>query len=117
MKTSNRAKQWNEVALFVALLLMLFLPAAGKLRSPGTVCNEWFICAFTAAGLLFLSGYGLKTLWRERWTKRLGLYVSCGVAIGTCFMLLNIWQEQRQFDYWAHRGMSYFIPLADQAHE
>ncbi len=108
MNKSSQGKWLTRVSLVYALFLLLFLPATFKLRSPGSVCSEWFICAFATAGLIILNGFGLIALWHSSSNKRFWLYISMGVAVGIALMLLNVWQEQEQFDLWSHRAIRYF---------
>jgi hypothetical protein len=107
MNTSIQAKWFNAISLSVALLLLIMLPTAGRMRSPGGVSSDWHICAFATAFLIWLNVLGLNTLWHEKWSKRLGLYISSGIVIGAFFMLIHFWQEQQQFDHWSHRSIRY----------
>ncbi len=108
MNTSTQGKWLNGVSLAYALFLVLFLPVTFRFKSPGNVSSEWFFCALATGGLIILNGFGLKALWHDKYSKRLWLYVSTGVAVGVAFMLLNVWQEQQQFDLWSHRSIRYF---------
>ena len=108
MSTVNRSVWFNLASVWVTVFLLIFLPVADKFRSPGGVEEGWYECVFAAIGLLLLDVVGLKALWRAKWTNRLWLYVSIGVAVGVLFLLLHLWQEAKQFDYAAHGGKGYY---------
>ena len=110
MENSKAEEQlgWTgQLSFCLAALLLVLLPAAGKMRSPGGVSSEWYICAFLATWLLVLNVCGLKALWHRRTSSRLWLYFSLGIAVFACAILVDLAQEQRQFDHWAHRGIRY----------
>lgn len=111
MENKNADTQPLKLSIWVialGVLLLIFLPGAGKMRSPGGVSSEWFFCAFGAVGLLLLNLCGLKALWHKRWVSRLGIYLSLAIVALIAGMLVDFAQEQNQFNHRAHHGIRYF---------
>jgi len=91
-----------------AVLLLLALPFAGVHRSPGGISLGWWICMTGDAALLAFTAIRLNPRLGSSLKRRLLLYSSLGVGVGVAITLAVIWYTQQQFDYWAHRGISYF---------
>ena len=91
MKTSAPFKWLNLLSLVYAVCLVIFLPVTYSFRSPGDVSAAWFFYALATGGLIALNWFGLKAFRHHKQSKRLGLYVSTGVAVGVAFLLLNVW--------------------------
>lgn len=111
MKTSSQAKWFNCVSIFSAVILLSLIPLCYVFRNPGGVSDAWYICAYGTLGLAVFNIIALKALWRGKVCHRLGIYLSLGVVIGMAFILLNSWQGQQQYNYWAHKSIDYLDPF------
>jgi len=111
MNTSSQAKWFNCISIISAALLLSLIPSCFAFQSPGGVSLAWYISAYGTIGLAIFDIIALKMLWRGKAYSRLGLYISFGVIIGMVFILLNAWQGQQQYDYWAHKSIDYLDPL------
>jgi hypothetical protein len=109
-ETANKDTPIHVLSMVWALWLLVFLPLAGRFRSPGGVDPSW-LPLFLANGALLIFNLSVLMRRKVRGRQRVVLFCSTGIAIFVGVTLAHFYGEQQAYDYWAHRGIHYFEDL------
>jgi hypothetical protein len=103
---------WAWVALIAGGLLLFGLPITHNFRTPGGLSGDWYLFAALDGVYTLLCATALWFARRGGATARIVLYFTFAIGVGAAADLAISAQEQRRYDYWAHRGISNFGGMA-----